>query len=351
MRFLRLFPLLCLALGEECSETTDKTSLLQTKTLAGEEAQLSKSLILAPRTLQYPLFRRRHRKGLLPYVYIRINVAVDDSNRDNVLTKLREQQTEFLFGFFVNPLFFGIPYKANLRILKTTSTLVVDPKATLRATVWKLDRILRGPDESNQVRIRYVGGVVGGFFFNNSLLVQDANVSFGKPVLWHVKQDSAAYGYYGHYGRGSTNFLPANISFQGNDVDWELRKTWLTTFQGEPKEPTGPIFDAIVGNTSGWISLIANSSDPDTRGLPFAVSETEDMAFVSELLFRDQFPRDNATTVNALVVEFQQYQRRFYKEEQAGYNQRILDWLSQQPATTGLNFTVTTDISLVWSVA
>ncbi|CAE7297262.1 unnamed protein product, partial [Symbiodinium microadriaticum] len=171
-----------------------------------------------------------------------------------------------------------------------------------------------------------------------------------------------AYGYYGHYGRGSTNFLPANISIQGNDFDywslldrsesdWELRKTWLTTFQGEPKEPTGPIFDAIAGNTSGWISLIANSSDPDTRGLPFAVSETEDMALVSELLFRDQFPRDNATIVNALVVEFQQCQRRFYKEEQAGYNQRILDWLSQQPATAGLKYTVTTDISLVWTVA
>ncbi|CAE7415337.1 unnamed protein product [Symbiodinium necroappetens] len=110
------------------------------------------------------------------------------------------------------------------------------------------------------------------------------------------------------------------------------------------------IFDAVVGNISGWISLIANSSDPDTRGQPFASGDTQEMAFVSELLFRDQFPRDNATTVNALVVEFQQYQRRFYKEEQAGYNQRILDWLSQQPATTGLNFTVTTDISLVWSV-
>ncbi|OLP86653.1 hypothetical protein AK812_SmicGene32206 [Symbiodinium microadriaticum] len=30
--------------------------------------------------------------------------------------------------------------------------------------------ILRGPDESNQVRIRYVGGVLSGFVFNNSLL-------------------------------------------------------------------------------------------------------------------------------------------------------------------------------------
>ncbi|CAE7525217.1 unnamed protein product [Symbiodinium sp. KB8] len=109
------------------------------------------------------------------------------------------------------------------------------------------------------------------------------------------------------------------------------------------------IRDAIEGNTSGWISLIANSSDPDTRDRPFVSGDMEEMAFVSELLFRDQFPRDNATIVNALVVEFQQCQRRFYKEEQAGYNQRILDWLSQQPATTGLNFTVTTDISLVWS--
>eukprot|EP00439_Symbiodinium_sp_Y106_P022399 s169_g2.t1 len=353
MSFLRLIPLLCLAWGEHSSESCDKASLLQTKAL-GEEA-LSKSLsLLPPRTLQHLRFRRRRRKDLLPFVYIRINVAVDDSNRDDVLTRLREQETEFFINFFLLTLFGnGIPYKANLKILKTTSSQVqfqvgfipdlrfkfgvVDPKATLRATVWELDRLLRGPDD-NRVRTRYNGAVVGGFFFEGSPLVQAANVSYGKPILWYVKSDSQAYGY-GHYGHGSTNFLPANVSQGGTSFVWELGKTWYTTFQGE----TGRVFFAIENNRSGWINLIANSSDPGTRGQSFVEGQAEEMAFVSDLLFRDMFPRDNAKIVNALVVEFQQYQRRFYKEEQAGYTQRILDWLSQQPSTTGFNYTVTTD--------
>ncbi|CAE7226505.1 unnamed protein product [Symbiodinium sp. CCMP2456] len=249
MGVLRLIPLLCLALGEHCSESSDKASLLQTKALVGEEAQLSKSLsLLPPRTLHYSRFRRRRHKGLLPFVYIRINVAVDDSNREDVLTKLREQETEFFINFFAGIIYAnGVPYKANLRILKTTSTQVqfqvgfipdlrfkfgvVDPKATLRATVWELDRLLRGPEDNVVRTVRYNGGVVGGFFFEGRLLVQAANVSYGKPLLWYVKADSPAYGY-GHYGHGSTNFLPANVSFQGNAFVWELRRTYLTTFQG-----------------------------------------------------------------------------------------------------------------------
>ncbi|OLP86654.1 hypothetical protein AK812_SmicGene32205 [Symbiodinium microadriaticum] len=273
--------------------------LLQTKTLAGEEAQLSKSLILAPRTLQYPLFRRRHRK---------------------VLTKLREQQTEFLFFFFFFPLFFGIPYKESelskfdVRTDSTSSWEVVQKGQDLYYRSWKI----RGP-------------------------FTEAPRS-GPEVL----EQSACE--------------PADSEddvYAGFPPAFGAARRWSASLRLCDEQISREIRDAIEGNTSGWISLIANSSDPvprkDTRDRPFVSGDMEEMAFVSELLFRDQFPRDswkhrdNATIVNALVVEFQQCQRRFYKEEQAGYNQRILDWLSQQPATTGLNFTVTTDISLVWT--
>ncbi|CAE7609385.1 unnamed protein product [Symbiodinium natans] len=357
MSFLRLIPLLCLAWGEHCSESCDKASLLQTKALTGEEALLSNSL----------RWRRRRHKDKLPFVDLWINVAVDDSNRDDVLTKLREQETEFFLNFLGGITFFGIPYKAKLQIWKATSTQVqfhvgfipdlrlkfgvVDPAATLSSTVCELDRLLRGPTD-NLVRIRYDGAVVGGFFFEGRLLVQASNVSWGKPVLSYVKQDSKAYGYgyhgYSGHGEASAAFLPANVSdINGNPFVWELRKTWLTNFQGE----TGKVFFAIQNNQTGWINLIANSSDPDTLGRSFVEGATEEMAFVSELLFRGFTPRDNVTVVNALVAEFQQDQRWFYKEEQWGYEQRILDWLSQQPATAGFNYTVTTDISLVWTIA